>query len=139
MSLFTAQACAAKASLASTRSRSATFQPAFFSAAREATPADDHPLRARRAAMAADDPDPEDGGSDEPGVGAAGAALFALVGDRPELRPHLPVILYETLGPTLPDGAAAALFIGMFGTSAASSRTRHCAVVRVRMRRPTSA
>src|SRR5689334_20320001 len=35
-SLFTAQACAAKASLASTRSRSPTFQPAFLSAAREA-------------------------------------------------------------------------------------------------------
>src|SRR6201981_1633482 len=34
-SLFTAQACAAKASLASTRSRSPTFQPAFLSAARE--------------------------------------------------------------------------------------------------------
>src|SRR6266702_2856294 len=35
-SLLTAQACAAKASLASTRSRSATFQPAFLSAARDA-------------------------------------------------------------------------------------------------------
>ena len=34
--------------------------------------------------------------------------LFGLVGERPELRPLLPVILYETLGPTLPDGAAAA-------------------------------
>ena len=37
-----------------------------------------------------------------------GGALFALVGERPELRPHLPVIVYETLGATLPDGAAAA-------------------------------
>ena len=36
MSLLTAQAWAAKASLASTRSRSSAFQPAFFSAAREA-------------------------------------------------------------------------------------------------------
>ena len=36
MSLLTAQAWAAKASLASTRSRSSTFQPAFLSAAREA-------------------------------------------------------------------------------------------------------
>jgi hypothetical protein len=36
MSLFTAQACAAKASFASTRSRSSTFQPAFWSALREA-------------------------------------------------------------------------------------------------------
>src|SRR6201991_3195968 len=35
-SLLTAQACAAKASLASIRSRSSAFQPAFFSAAREA-------------------------------------------------------------------------------------------------------
>src|SRR2546430_6813456 len=35
-SLLTAQACAANASLASTRSRSPTFQPAFLSAAREA-------------------------------------------------------------------------------------------------------
>src|ERR1051326_4861786 len=35
-SLLTAQACAANASFASTRSRSSTFQPAFFSAAREA-------------------------------------------------------------------------------------------------------
>src|SRR5674476_15500 len=35
-SLLTAQACAAKASLASTRSRSPTLQPAFLSAAREA-------------------------------------------------------------------------------------------------------
>src|ERR1019366_5683716 len=35
-SLLTAQACAAKASLASIRSRSPMFQPAFFSAAREA-------------------------------------------------------------------------------------------------------
>jgi hypothetical protein len=35
-SLLTAQACAAKASLASTRSRSPTFQPAFSSALREA-------------------------------------------------------------------------------------------------------
>lgn len=39
---------------------------------------------------------------------AFGTALFTLVGERPELRPHLPVILYETLGTTLPDGAAAA-------------------------------
>src|SRR6266436_1916283 len=35
-SLLTAQACAANASLASTRSRSATFHPAFLSAARDA-------------------------------------------------------------------------------------------------------
>src|SRR6266702_1182908 len=35
-SLLTAQACAAKASLASIRSRSPMFQPAFFSAARDA-------------------------------------------------------------------------------------------------------
>src|SRR5258708_14755658 len=35
-SLLTAQACAANASLASTRSRSSIFQPAFLSAAREA-------------------------------------------------------------------------------------------------------
>ena len=35
-SLFTAKACAAKASLASTRSRSLSFQPAFSSALREA-------------------------------------------------------------------------------------------------------
>src|ERR1700760_3914159 len=36
MSLFTAQACAAKASLASTRSRSLAFHPAFSSALRDA-------------------------------------------------------------------------------------------------------
>ena len=30
------------------------------------------------------------------------------IGERPELRPFLPVIAYETLGRTLPDGAAAA-------------------------------
>ncbi len=35
-------------------------------------------------------------------------ALFGLIGEQPELRPYLPVILYETLGPTLPGGAAAA-------------------------------
>src|SRR5207342_3351476 len=35
-SLLTAQACAAKASFASTKSRSSFFQPAFLSAAREA-------------------------------------------------------------------------------------------------------
>src|SRR6185312_2760655 len=55
MSLFTAQACAAKASLASTRSRSDGFQPAFSSALRDAgigpepitfgsTPTDAHDL-----------------------------------------------------------------------------------------------
>src|ERR1700694_221336 len=49
-SLLTAQACAAKASLASIRSRSAIFQPAFLSAAREARmrPGDD--TRERRLA-----------------------------------------------------------------------------------------
>ncbi len=36
MSLLTARACAAKASLASTKSRSETFQPAFSNALREA-------------------------------------------------------------------------------------------------------
>ena len=38
----------------------------------------------------------------------AGLSLFGLVGEQPELRPLLRrSILYETLGPTLPDGAAA--------------------------------
>ena len=49
-SLFTAQACAAKASLASTRSRSSFFQPAFFSAAREAG-IGPVPMRAHRFAV----------------------------------------------------------------------------------------
>jgi formate dehydrogenase len=35
-------------------------------------------------------------------------ALFKMLGERPELLPMAPVLLYETLGPTLTDGAAAA-------------------------------
>ena len=46
-----------------------------------------------------------------------GAALFTIVGERPELRPHLPVILYETLGATLPDGAAAAAALWLNASS----------------------
>ncbi len=38
-------------------------------------------------------------------------ALFGLIGERPELRPFLPVIAYETLGRTLPDGAAPAAML----------------------------
>jgi len=44
-SLLTAQACAANASLASIRSRSPMFQPAFFSAAREPDRPSAHDLR----------------------------------------------------------------------------------------------
>ena len=37
--------------------------------------------------------------------------LFGLVAENPELRRLLPVIVHETLGQTLPDGAAAASFM----------------------------
>jgi anaerobic selenocysteine-containing dehydrogenase len=40
--------------------------------------------------------------------GEFAAALFGLVAERPELRPLLGVVAYQTLGPSLPDGAAAA-------------------------------
>ncbi len=36
------------------------------------------------------------------------AAFLGLLGERPELSKLAPIILYETLGPTLPEGAAAA-------------------------------
>ncbi len=36
------------------------------------------------------------------------AAFLGLLGDRPELSKLAPIILYETFGPTLPEGAAAA-------------------------------
>src|SRR6516162_1956090 len=49
-SLLTAQACAAKASLASTRSRSPIFQPAFLSAARDAGMRPGHDARQRHLA-----------------------------------------------------------------------------------------
>jgi formate dehydrogenase len=39
------------------------------------------------------------------------AALFGLVGELPEMRRFLPVIAFETLGPALPGGAAAASFL----------------------------
>jgi anaerobic selenocysteine-containing dehydrogenase len=42
------------------------------------------------------------------GRGAYGAAFFAVTGAKPHLRKLAPVVLYETLGPTLGDGAAAA-------------------------------
>jgi anaerobic selenocysteine-containing dehydrogenase len=35
-------------------------------------------------------------------------AFFRVLGERPQLKAVLPIALYETLGPTLPDGAAAA-------------------------------
>jgi anaerobic selenocysteine-containing dehydrogenase len=37
--------------------------------------------------------------------------LFGLVAERPEIRRYLPVIVHETLGQTLPDGAASAAFL----------------------------
>jgi len=42
------------------------------------------------------------------GRGAYGAAFFAATGGKPHLRKLAPIVLYETLGPTLPEGAAAA-------------------------------
>lgn len=42
------------------------------------------------------------------GLEAYGAAAFALLGENPGLMDYLPYIAYRTLGPTLPEGAAAA-------------------------------
>jgi formate dehydrogenase len=42
------------------------------------------------------------------GRAAFGPAFFQLMADHPELGPLAPVVLYRTLGPTLPDGAASA-------------------------------
>ena len=39
---------------------------------------------------------------------AFGEALMALIGERPELQRYAPLLAYEALGPTLPDGADAA-------------------------------
>jgi anaerobic selenocysteine-containing dehydrogenase len=44
----------------------------------------------------------------EQGLAAYGAAFSARLAERPHLVGLAPVVLYETLGPTLPDGAAAA-------------------------------
>ncbi len=44
----------------------------------------------------------------ERGRGEFAGAFFAALGDRPELGPLAPVVLYRTLGPSLPDGAASA-------------------------------
>jgi anaerobic selenocysteine-containing dehydrogenase len=38
-------------------------------------------------------------------------AFFAAAGNHPELGPLVPVVLYRTLGPTLPDGAASAALL----------------------------
>ena len=40
-----------------------------------------------------------------------GTAFFAFMGDHPEVSPLISVILYRTLGPTLPDGAASAALL----------------------------
>jgi anaerobic selenocysteine-containing dehydrogenase len=50
---------------------------------------------------------------------ALAEALFAAFGERPELLPLAPVLLYETLGPTLPDGAAAAAVLWLAAHRAA--------------------
>jgi anaerobic selenocysteine-containing dehydrogenase len=42
------------------------------------------------------------------GRGAFADAFFQAMAARPHLRPLAPMVLYETLGPSLPDGAAAA-------------------------------
>jgi len=42
------------------------------------------------------------------GRAAYGEAVFAATAANPRLKPLLPVVLYRTLGPTLPNGAAAA-------------------------------
>ena len=42
------------------------------------------------------------------GRGPYADVFFRLAMERPDLQAHAPVILYETLGPTLPEGAAAA-------------------------------
>jgi len=44
----------------------------------------------------------------EQGRGAFAEAFFAALADKPDLGAYLPVLLYRTLGPTLPDGAASA-------------------------------
>jgi anaerobic selenocysteine-containing dehydrogenase len=43
--------------------------------------------------------------------GEFAAMLFGLVGEQPELRRMLPAIVHESLGRTLPDGAASASFL----------------------------
>ncbi len=49
---------------------------------------------------------------------AFAGALFGLIAERPELRPLAPVILYETLGTTLPGGPApAALWLSAHGVA----------------------
>jgi anaerobic selenocysteine-containing dehydrogenase len=42
---------------------------------------------------------------------AFGAALLKLMSDYPQLGPLMPVVLYRTLGPTLPDGLASAALL----------------------------
>ena len=75
---------------------------------------DESEIHARivRAAGALDDVD-MDGlrAAAERDRGEFAVMLFGLVGERPELRRLLPVIVHETLGRTLPDGAAAAAFL----------------------------
>ena len=64
----------------------------------------------------------------EQGLDAFGMAAFAYMAQHPEQAKYMPHILYRTLGPTLPDGAAAAaLYWGMaqrFATANAESVRR---------------
>ncbi|HET6950341.1 MAG TPA: molybdopterin-dependent oxidoreductase [Acidimicrobiales bacterium] len=47
----------------------------------------------------------------EEGRAAFADAFFSLLGDHPELGPLAPVVLYRTLGPSLPHGAASAALL----------------------------
>ncbi|UDY36603.1 molybdopterin-dependent oxidoreductase [Dermatobacter hominis] len=59
----------------------------------------------------------------EEGREAFGAALTAFMGEHPDLARSLPVILYRTLGPTLPEGTrSAALLWGAVGIAALQLR-----------------
>ena len=56
------------------------------------------------------------------GLDAFGAAAFGFMAAHPEMKPHLPYVFYRTLGPTLPEGAAAAaLYWGLAQRFAAAN------------------
>jgi anaerobic selenocysteine-containing dehydrogenase len=69
----------------------------------------DEDLVSLKAAAARVSTDPEEGRA------AFAAAFFQATAERPHLSPLAPVVLYETLGPVLPEGAAAAA--ALWGTA----------------------
>jgi anaerobic selenocysteine-containing dehydrogenase len=59
---------------------------------------------------------------------AFGAAFFQLGAEKPHLQPLAPVILHETLGPTLPDGAASAA--ALWGVSHLCAMAQRASIAR---------